>query len=840
MKKSILTKILLAMLMLALVFAMVACGGNGGKTDGPGDTPIVEDPPKETLAEQITGVLQGADPILKTLHGITADKTVGLDIGLTVDFAAGKDKDGKDVKGNYNLGVKGRLNKTAPELDVTYKAGSTDWFKLAYKDKKVYLGQPLTAVKDSTKTMDKVIVDVAELEPTVKNLMTILMDAIPAITGQIPDGIPEDMSKSVGDLLGSPEFSGVLNAMQLTITSIPGGNGSRIELAPGTIEKVADLLPVMLAKNPTLLSVVQTACDWIKSVGDANSYPTVRLDILKTGDTISSIELGYAYENEAYQGKLTIDLAVSTTDSKVGAVTAPSDYKADALEATVNALLPQKGLKGELKVDVNPNFSADYMGYASLAFSDLNNKNLGTLIGWANDGKAVYYDTAELYKALGAEAPANTVYQATLADEKSVADLINDWSDGLVEDAKEAAVKNADAAKKEPSKGILVSIYEWLGGDVKNLEIQKDKDGNESYKDPSEGQIMNQVNAKIGKYCNFTIEDKYFGTVKNIVKKFAENDEWITGIDMVDTSVVNTSADWGDLLKAINSDNFKTNDTGVYGIVNWDTTNYKGGVQLYKDGEKNDLLDAVNVFACKYTDNQQSAITVDDICDICDYYVAALGYYLGVYSEDECNKIDELDKTFFLAKNAYDQKVAKGTATDADKKTFEDAKKTHKDELKKIYTGEKTQNVLKMIFGIDNTLQGLIEGGANLYVGSVKNGGLNGFIGLKKEADSEVADTYIEIGASLRFVTNTVVTNATAAATEDRLGKAAEHELTTKADEQEVRMQYGEYIDADGFITDEANAAKDDVYTVARDFITEIAETLGWYINTDSFTEAAE
>lgn len=842
MKKSILTKILLAMLMVALIFSVAACG----KKKEP-NTPVT--PPTTTkdpaLAEQIVGVMKGADPLLKTLHGITADKTVGVELGLNVKFAAGKDKNEKDVKGDYSLNIDGRLNKTAPEFDINYKSGSTEWVKLAYKDKKVYLGQPLTAVNTAAE-VDKVSVDVAALEPSVKDLMDIAMDAIAGVAKDIPDGIPSDMVDFIDEFLQGDLASGILNVVKLEVQKIDKGN--RIEL---TDESFNSILPVLSFALPTnIMDIINgTVVPFLKSVNNEDKIPTVRIDVLQSNNVINCIKLGYYYGSQDYYGELSIDIAASTEDSNVGKVSAPSDYTAKALEANVNGKLPQKGINADLKVDVNPNFSAANMGFASLDFTDNNDKLLAAVKGYANNGKSVFFDTAAVYTALGMEVPANTTYKASLASDKSVADLINENVKKVRDDyfANKDKKPSGDGDKKEepkePSKGILVNIYEWLGGKAKDLGTNGEGD-KIAYNNPSEKQMLAQLNAKIGKYCTFKVdEDSYFKVVKSIVKLVAENDTWITGIDIVDADKVESAAEWGDLLKAIKED-IKATENNVYGIVNWDTTTWKGGIQLYKDGEQNDLLDAVNVFARKCKEGEQpSLITLKDITDELDYYVAALGYWLpGVYDATQMAAIDEADKALFKAKNAYYKYLHEHEEkdTEANLKAYEDAKKANKDALKAIYTSEKTQTVLKMVFGIDSTLNALLSGGANLYVGSVKDGGLNGFIGLKKEAASANTDTYFELGLGLGFVENKVIEDA------GKVGFKIDGaiDITKIEDEKVKRMndRFKIYLDKDGFIvTDPEKAEMVDHYLNGENLLDELSKMMEEYCKHGSFTvEAAE
>ena len=72
-KSSLLTKIMISLVLVALVFALVACGKKDDDKKKPTPTPTVE----KTLAEQVVEIIQGVNPVLKVFNDTKADGTLG-------------------------------------------------------------------------------------------------------------------------------------------------------------------------------------------------------------------------------------------------------------------------------------------------------------------------------------------------------------------------------------------------------------------------------------------------------------------------------------------------------------------------------------------------------------------------------------------------------------------------------------------------------------------------------------------------------------------------------------------------------------------------------------------
>lgn len=793
MKKSILTKIILAMVMLAMVFALVACGGNDKPDPDPGD----DDKPKPTeptFADKLLEVIAGASPILETVKGIKADSNIGAELALGVEYK-GADAAAK----KYTVDIKGNIAATNPELLVNYKhSDGQDYFTLGYKGGKLYLQQPLTAVNNGkTAKTDKVVADVTGLNYAVADLMSILMDVLADVAAN------ETLKNfQLNSIVENEQFKSILSSVEsMDLISIKSdATGHTLTMAEDKFGMVLDLLGRIDGLSD-IMGVVKGLFE--------DGYPAleikVGLDSAQKDKPINALEIGYSFDDS--YGKIVVDLPKFSLDSRAN-VSFDNDYKAQALEAVIDAELARRGVKAQLSVAANPDLSADgkNLAYAEL---DINgNKAQGYF-----NGNKVVFDTNAVYTAINGGSsgniitkPANTLYGATLQGEQ---DTIIKMLNKAAADAKanylanKGKVDNTPAASTEPSLGILGNIYKLIGGDVKKLETTVE--GKKAYRDPTEKEMLEQVDALIGDYVKFEIdttsnEGNYLNTVKNIIEKFAEGDDWIIGWDLIkvnnDGKLVGINS-FGDLLTFENWINMTdgkvtppTGTNGVFGIVNWNTDNWEGGIKLSGAGNDKGLLDAVALFVqgrefVRMDDEtpvyNPVEITAESIADFMNYYIGALGYYMEdgvVFTAAEKAAIAKIDEDY--------EKSTKSVTE----------KKKHKEDLKVYYNTTSADKVLRILVGYagtasENQLLDMINGGAYLYVGSKSGEGIYGYIGLKS-ADKD----YIKLGAKLGFVANTVDANAKAFI--EKIGEAAHQELTNHEDKLDDEGQKIPVLGEDG------------------------------------------
>ena len=778
-RSSIITKIVLALLIVAMIFAFAACGKKKKTTPTTPDTPATV-----SAIEQLSEIITKAAPIIDTVKGIDKNSTVSLDLGLSVDYKSGTNSD------SYALSLKGNVAKTNPSLAINFKTKQQEWLNVTYLKSNgkamAYLNQPLTAVNTtgwdpdaSTVKTDKVSFDVTALEPSVNSAMEVVMDVL--------EGLAKSQALKDLDLasLGT-SLKETLNGINLDsmITIETTDSGYTIKSTPELFKTVRDLL------GSTVIAAGITVND-VMNMLFKDETPTIVIDAGIANNAVNKIALGYTFSDGDY-GKIVIDLAKLSTSSTVD-ISAPSGYEQKALKASANAYVGHdKDLDVTFDAYANANFSDAYLAYAQATIKTAaENYTLKGVATNSDDKNIIKFNMAGIYDALGLAKPAVTDYTAVLHDNKtttrdefSIVKMINDgvadWNTDYFANKGKAkpADPNPTGTTTNPTKSIIVSIYEFLGGNLADLGTNATdknyKAGDEvKYNDPTEKQVMTALDAKIGKYVNFTIDktsnsDNYLKTVKNILALFAANDQWIIGYDLVktDLSGITTWKDFGTFSKWVELENGKVKDSAIqtagknnntqyqYGIFNWDTDNYNGGVIITKEGEHNDLLDAVNVFV-KWAPNgeeQAVAFTSENISEYMNYYIAALGYYMGdgvIFSASDKEAIDAADAIIADSTKTKEEKDAAQAVLDG------------------FYTTANANAVLTKVLGYTpatgtNSLKTMIDEGMYLNLGSQKNKGIYGFVELRV---SEAANSAVFARASIgiEFVANTVVTDATAA-----------------------------------------------------------------------------
>ena len=805
MKKSkLITKIMLALVMVCLVFALVACGETTGSKGGKGGKGGKNDKPTElTLTDHLTNILNSANGLVTEVKKIPTAKAAYLSLGLGVNYKSG------DSEGQYSLGVKGNVKETNPSLDITFKAPKSEtnaqgvktttqnfeWFRLALKDYNVYLEQPLTAVNTDV-DVDAVRMDLSALSPAAGDLMFVAVDAI----GNFIKNTQALQTLDLSTMLTSEDGS-----VEKVIDTFSGVLGVTVKGNTWTIE--ADIEVWNLIKNfsssvPVVGNMIPGLLDNLFKAG----YPTLRITATKTGDVISNITLGYYFANGDF-GEIAIDVSLSTTTEV--AISTP-DYSQQALHANVTATAAQKNLQAAIDAYLNPNLtkaSGNYVGYAMLTASDADGKNAKVSHGIVKDGLAEF-DLKEVFEKLGASYEGATAFKANIQDVEETKDekgnllsigkmtfptivkFINDKAAAfkndylnpkpVVEPVEESKEEKGEGEAVEPDKGLLVKVYEWLGGSLSELTVATASDGTKSYKDPSEQLMMKALKAKIQDYVTFTIDDtvysgknaksNYAETLKNIAKLVGDNDEWILGFDLIDSMKVDgitSVSDFGKFDKWLAGTDFSSvkawadsldipergeDGYGKYGLFDWNTTTYRGGVVVYNPGENNDLLDLFNTFVKvphvytpvvdeqgqpvydkngkqKETPSDFKAITVEDIAGWLNDNICKGAKYFGVSTENKTNT----QVTKEIVERAIGYKMA-GTG--------------------------------------DDIISELLMNGLYLQLGSEEGRGIYGFIAVydTTPVEDENGTVVVEMGgteyakveAEIEFVSNSVETNAKA------------------------------------------------------------------------------
>lgn len=745
MKKSVLLKILLTFVMLTLIISLVAC-----KPKVPTPDPEPEGP---TAMEQLVGIIRGADGLIKVLNG--AEDNLNADVAISVNRKKG------DTTNKYALGVKGNINASSPELAVNFLDKDVEKLALGYKSNKLYLKQPLTSINknpDGTnaEAPEAMSADISALSSSVGNLMAVVMDALKGVNIKLD---LDKMATEIERIIGSMDLSTLIVFKQLE-------NGDRLELTAGTINLARTAFLNKLLQG-VVGTVADTAINMLFDTSDGINYlynSDIYVEVYKGSDkVINGIKIGFTAKDNS-TGDIFIDLKKFNNTTDKATVAFGSEYTAKSLNLGLALGLPQKGVTAGLDATVTPDFSAagKILGAANLSFVDLMDGQAAPYVVPAYfNGTTGYFDTAAMYNGLNAiagtniiTAPASTLYSASIYEKntdgsvKNNKSLINTINDAVAK-SKTEYFANKDKPKEEagPSKGIINTIYEMLGG---KLSLQTDKDGKQEYKATTEAEMLQQLDNKFGDYTRFEIyksksTETYEKAINNITDLFDANKAWIIG----------TETD---------------HNAGNYGIFEWDKENWRGGATLYKSGEKNDLLDAVNVFLCNgKTGTTPNNVTTATISEFVNYYVSMLHYF----TTDDVSYIDKVelaDKTLLIAKNIF-QAADKSTDVkkDAAKAALTTAKNVYKTAMEKAIFGEGqtkiftiANNLINQILGTniatDNVLDTIINGGVYVGVGSIKGQGINGYLTVANN-NTEEATVYITLAGRLALTATAAAAN---------------------------------------------------------------------------------
>lgn len=745
MKKNLLVKVIIAFVMLTLIFSLAACKPKNNDVD--------DDPIEATAMEQLVGIIRGADGLVKALNEIDGNFNADVDIS-----ANRKTADNDDT---YTLGVKGNLNTSSPELLVNFKSNGTENIALGYKSSKIYLKQPLTSLNknadgSAAASSDAVLIDTTALNPSVTNLMTMLMKVLKDVN------IPFDLEALASSLEG---FLAEIGSLDELIVFKEISNGNRLEVADATI----DLLTGVLLKDLLSGAVGTVADSLVNSVFDTDDGldfifgSNIFIEVYRnSAGTINGLKLGFTAEDET-TGSITINLNKfnnSATDKAT--IAFGSEYAAKSLKLNVGASLPEKGVAALIDATATPDFSTNNKVLASGSLSFFNPSQSAPVDYYAIpayfDGGAAYFNTAGAYNAIEnmagqgtVSAPANTLYKASVykttttgTENTTIVDMINQEVAKLKAEFDAGSAASAEEESSEPSKGIMHMIYELLGGELTTTT----KDDVTTYDEITEAKMLEQVDKLVGDYTRFDIykkdaTDTYAEAIKNITDLFDANKDWIIGTATSQAS-------------------------GNYGIFDWSKDNWNGGATLYKTGDDNDLLDAVNVFLCKSDD---SDVDTTDISDFCNYYVSMLYYYMEKEMDPESSyvaAVEAADKALLIAKNIY-----LASNKDAAAKTaLDNAKEAYKSAMEDVIFGtEATKDYtianqfISGLIGVEttediattNVLKNLIEGGLYVGVSCTKGQGLNGTLTIANNKD--FGTIYLSLNGKISLTATAAVAN---------------------------------------------------------------------------------
>lgn len=366
MKKNVL-KILLAFVVIAMMFALVACGksgGNGGKTT---PTPAPETPTEEAtdptaLAAALNSVINNVTPIMDTVKGISTEKKVALDLGLGGYYTNTEGGGGFKVNAAVNAG------KNAPEFkfgvavntEDTTAANYKDYFSLGYSNGKIYLIEGLNLINSSATGARKIEMDASYFKDGVENVVT-------QATKYLENGVK-------GFTLDLSKATGLITSMKSSLAKIiklsEKDNVTEFIIPNTKISDIVKLLKEMVFKDKweDIEKGINTALEYagnvIPALKDAtfttvlNEFaPSINIKAEYTGSgdskTLTNIKLAIAFgENlKNLEFGLNVDLTKFSLNDK--ADISFTGYSAQNLTSKVSVNLGGINHKATLELNLN-------------------------------------------------------------------------------------------------------------------------------------------------------------------------------------------------------------------------------------------------------------------------------------------------------------------------------------------------------------------------------------------------------------------------------------------------------------------------------------------------------
>ena len=616
MKKSLITKMLLMIFVLAMVCCVAVACGDKTPPEEP-EVPVIEpEDPQEALKNELVNIIKSINPIISTLNGVTESSTLSAEVGIDVDFDLGTTDDGAKTKGTYGVNLAANLDKASPQINLAVNMKDADAkeneFVLAYKDNKGYLKQPITKMNTTAGGADVTGLDLTELNPSILQLMNAAMYGLAGLDINIDF-----------DALGESLNSGMLASLDLTdlisLTSIEGGKKLTIDGAQAKelISAVKGLIPGNI--SGVLNSVINALMSEADGrginylVSDDFQFPNLFIEAKVSDNALNSISVGIDYvglgitEKENQFAKLNIDLTkFSTTDSAT--VECPTaDVK--SFNANVKLDMVAKNVIAELNAYATADMTTVSPSLVNGTLQ-LSNNNGTPTTGTVNaffDGTSAWLDLIPAFSAVNGVAPANT-FKASIKDRSTTTGSVNDNISMYSALEKSLINWNLDIRKTPVAQAaglsLMQNIYKFLGGDIDALGDTPKRGTDitiQAKVDPTEEQIVTALIEKFGAYLVPTL-----GESQSSYKTYASL------IDQV-------------------SDHFKSKQTKIKSIFTedkkWaevaDAAEWVGIAKLYVDGPENDLLDIVNMFICN-GDQNGDPYDINYLTNVVNRYIAVM------------------------------------------------------------------------------------------------------------------------------------------------------------------------------------------------------------------------
>ncbi len=712
MKKNLL-KILLALVLVAFMFSLMACVNNGGgggggnnddkectehvdedgdgKCDVCGET-MEEETPETGLVAELSKILTTLSPYIDSLKGATADSEIGIDLGIGAFYEYSGDT---ASEGKFNLNFAANASATNPELSLGVAVNDKDYFKLGYSAAAIYLLEGLNMINTDSTSSNKIKMDVTYLEDSIKHAVSVGMEYLEWAAGEYLGAI--DLG-AIGEELSDPNstLGAILPGVEGLISAESTSTGATLKINEANMGQIINIVTTVINNWEEIEGTINSVLTSVVGFMEDNKAFAGIYEVLngKTFDNIiteyaPSLEIRADYDNEGAIKKLSIVIVLAKLDLEFGldinlntlsledkADIDFSGYTAQDLKGKIELDLDKKGVDGALSFVINTSnaFAAEDNMIASAQLLINRDPNLPEQPVAAQagfNGSVVFLDMTGAFGRFGATTDLATKYTYSIKDEggevTNIKTMFKNWVDGLTYSEPQGSSESGDTTTPPAEEGVGIwgTIYNLLNGGTGGTSKTTADD------------VIKLVDSKIGKYLKFKLVDEN-GEALGF-------EEILAGI----TDIYETAAD--DLTGALN--------------VNAEGT--EAGAQLFSTGEASkNLLNFVSKF-----------IKIPAIVEKAD----GTGYEFDWDAEAvEINDAGTLEKYVELAFGLYDGQYADYINPELIRKIVG---KGYKDIIKNIY----------------------------VYAGYNADKGLDGYIGIKENKDA--TDSYIKLGASIGFGT---------------------------------------------------------------------------------------
>lgn len=572
-------------------------------------------------ATQIINLLNSVKGAINKWNNVDTDFVADVAIGGF--FESGR-ADGDKKRNGFSLRAQTNINETSPEFMIGFQLNEKDYVSLGFKDGKVYVREPLNLVNTDDTDANAFVIDLTALKPCLPKIMKPVMTLIKSDYSDIPfETLLESVAgflTNMGDAATILNFAdngdekvisatvGTLNTALLFVGRMPGieeyipkaeTDRTKIDEYIGYFYKVTDAL-----KMDRIQINGEDITTWgiLNKLKDTNIKDNCLFNITLKNEGADvkkisvDIDLGaLAFEGIQYKFGLTIDLNKISNQSADRVTIDTTGFTPQDLEIDLGGILGKKNLSADVKAVLR---LSDALAAAGNKWATLsvNNKLAGYI-----DGTGAYADFAPAFEILGVDSytanptafKANYLTDGANVISKFVTDFTKDGyknpiekavEDFIAKKAAEAAAKNAamdeiDSFMSNPI-GYITALANEFGAAENKIDFVCAKlypfleeiDSAATAFKPAQGPV---TQATVIDY----IFHRELGDSGSYIAQYALFYEDATTFEQL-----------GNNIKAKHEAGKAALTAATY------TDDTKAGVQLYKDGENNDLLDYIANF----------------------------------------------------------------------------------------------------------------------------------------------------------------------------------------------------------------------------------------------------